>query len=77
MPIYLLDHSLKVDVFYDPEDCKFNDNICVSLFESCPEDERILQADEVNIYLTEEQARELAEELLKAAKKSSHTQQNR
>lgn len=77
MTVSLLDDSLKVDVYFDPEDSTFNDNICVALVESCPEEECILNANEVNIYLTEEQARALAAELLRAADVSSQTQKGR
>ena len=77
MSVYLLEDSLKIDVFFDPQDCKFEDNICVAMFESCPEEEQILQAAEVNIYLTEDQARQLAAELLKAADASNLTQKGR
>jgi hypothetical protein len=64
--IYLLDRSLKVDVYYEPEDRNFNDNICISFCEECPDYEKIFVADETNIYLTSEQARQLAEALLQA-----------
>lgn len=77
MAVYLLEDSLKIDVFFDPQDCTFEDNICVAMFESCPDEERILQAHEVNIYLTEEQARALAAALLKAADDSNLTQRDR
>lgn len=70
MPIYLLDHSLKVDVFYDPLDSPYDDNICVSILESCPDEERIFLYDQLNLYITPGQARQLAEALLKAAKDS-------
>lgn len=70
MPISLLDNSLKVDIYYDHEDCQFDDNICVSFVEDCPEEEKIFQAGETNIYLTPEQARQLAQALLAAASES-------
>ena len=70
MTIYLLDHSLKVDVFYDQDDCEYGDNICVSILESCPDEERIFKYDELNLYLTSEEARQLAEMLLSASKES-------
>lgn len=77
MSVSLLDDSLEIDVYFDPQDCKFDDNICVAMYESCADEERILQAEEVNIYLTEEQARQLAAALLKAADESNKTQHNR
>jgi hypothetical protein len=66
--IYLLDRSLKLDVYFDSEDCQFNDNICVSICEDCPDGEKILVADETNIYLSAEQAQQLADALLQAIK---------
>jgi hypothetical protein len=77
MAIYLLDDSLKVDVFFDPEDCEFNDNICVRFTEECPEEEKLFWAGETNIYLTPQQARQLAKVLNEAAEASaSHTAQD-
>ena len=70
MTIYLLDHSLKVEVFFDHEDCDYNDNVCVSIEESCPDEERIFKYDELNLYLTSEEARQLGEALLSASKES-------
>ncbi len=77
MAIYLLDDSLKVEVFFDPEDCEFNDNICVRFTEECPEEEKLFWAGETNIYLTPDQARQLARVLNDAAAAStSHTSQD-
>jgi hypothetical protein len=73
MAISLLDNSLRVEVFYDPEDDDFEDNICVSFVEDCPEDEKIFWAGETNIYLTPQQACELARALLKAAEASEYS----
>lgn len=70
MPIYLLDDSVMVNIYYDCADSEFDDNICVSILEDCPEEEKIFRSDETNIYLTRQQARELAEALLQAAEKS-------
>jgi hypothetical protein len=72
MSINLLDGSLQVEIFYDPKDSQYDDNICVCVDETCPEDEKIFYAGETNIYLTVEQARQMAEALLKAADQSSH-----
>lgn len=74
MTLHLLDDSLSVDVFYEPSDDQFNDNICVHVCESCPEEEKLFIADEVNLYLTPEQARRLAAILLEAAKASDESQ---
>ncbi len=74
MTLHLLDDSLSVDVFYEPSDNQFNDNICVHICESCPEEEKVFIADEVNLYLTPEQARRLAEILLEASNASLSNQ---
>ena len=34
MPIYLLDDSLSVDIFYECDDSSFSDCVCVSIVES-------------------------------------------
>ncbi len=70
MTISLLDGALRVTIFYDEHEGKFEDNICVSFVEDCPIDEKVLKGDEVNIYITPQQARALAEALLAAAKDS-------
>jgi NAD-dependent dihydropyrimidine dehydrogenase PreA subunit len=67
MAIYILDNTLKIHVFFDKSDCEYNDNICLSILEECPEDEKLFIHDETNIYLTPEQARRLANALLAAA----------
>jgi hypothetical protein len=68
--IYLLDRSLKVNVYFEPEDRDFNDNICVSCCEECADNEKIFVADETNIYLSHEQAMQLAEALMQAVSES-------
>ena len=72
MAIYLLDDSLKVSVYFDPSDADYDDNICVSMVEECPEEEKILIAGETNIYLTPDQACQLAQALQAAVKESNH-----
>jgi hypothetical protein len=71
MSIYLLDDSLKIDIFFEPGDTEFADNICIEVDEDCPEGEKIFRADETNIYLTASQARQLAQALLAAAEESA------
>lgn len=73
MSISLLDGSLHLSVFFDKGDQEFDDNICLCFKEDCPEEEKIMYAGETNIYITPEQARELAAQLLDAAEKSSHS----
>lgn len=70
-PIRLLDDSLQVEVRYACEDADLEDNICIKVTESCLEEEKIFRHDESHLYITPEQARELAEELLKAVEESS------
>ena len=70
MAIYLLDNTLKVEICFDLEDCEYNDNICVSITEDCPHEEKVLIADQTNIYLTPQQAIEIADALLKAVRSS-------
>jgi hypothetical protein len=70
MPIYLLDDSLSVDIYHECSDEGFEDNICISFWESCPDEERVFIHDETNIYLTVEQARALAEVLMEAARQA-------
>jgi hypothetical protein len=70
MTITLLDGSLKMDVFYDCKDSQFDDHICIKVVEECPEDEKIFFAGETNIYLTAEQARQIAKDLLHAIEQS-------
>ena len=70
MSLILLDDTLSVDIYFEPSDDQFDDNVCISLWESCPEDEKIFIADETNIYLTPNQAHELAKMLLDAVNAS-------
>lgn len=72
MPIYLLDETLSVKVYYDQVDCEYEDNICISILEDCPDEEKIFRAGETNIYLTREQARQLGRALLEVADESCH-----
>ncbi|MCA9961214.1 MAG: hypothetical protein R3E31_25365 [Chloroflexota bacterium] len=68
--IWLLDNSLRVDVYYDGGDSDFSDNVCVSFREVASADEKIFRVDETNIYLTPAQANQLALALIQAAKHS-------
>jgi hypothetical protein len=67
MSIILLDGSLKVEISYDRTESRFNDNIRVMFVEDCPDDERLFRAMETNIFLTPDQACELARRLSAAA----------
>ncbi len=70
MAVYLLDDSLKVDICYEETDSDYGDNIRLCIFEDCPEDEKVFIHDETNIYLTPDQANQLAR-LLDAAAQAS------
>ncbi len=70
MSLNFLDDTLNVDVFYEPNDSEFCDNICIRFWESCEDAERIFIHDETNIYLTPKQARAFARLLQKAARQS-------
>ena len=67
MAIYLLDNTLKVEIIFDKNESTYEDNICVCIIEECPEDEKIFRYDELNLYLTVDQARRLARMLEAAA----------
>lgn len=66
MTITLLDGSLRVTIYYSEEDRGYEDNICISILEDCPKDEKLFIGDESHIFITPEQARRLAKALLAA-----------
>jgi hypothetical protein len=68
MFVLLLDNSLKVEVYCDDMDSEFEDNVCISFVETCPDDEKVFLADETNIYLTPKQAEQFGNLLVRAAK---------
>ena len=70
MSLNFLDDTLNVDVFYDHVDSEFCDNVCIRFWESCPDEERIFVNEETNIFVTPQEARDLAMLLLQAAQKS-------
>ncbi len=70
MTIYLLDSSLEVNVFFEETDAEYDDNVCISIIEKCPDDEKVFKGDETNIYITAEQACQLARSLNIAAQHS-------
>jgi hypothetical protein len=69
-PIFLLDDSLKIEVFFSKEDCDLEDNICAVIEECCAEDEKVFKHEESHIYLTRKQASELAAALTTAVQES-------
>jgi hypothetical protein len=72
MAIELLNGSLKIEVFFDQTDKEYEDNICICVQETGPEDEKILYAGETDIFINAEEARKLAAMLNQAADESSH-----
>jgi hypothetical protein len=69
-PVYLLDDSLSVEVFFASDDSDLEDNICLKIIESCKEDEKVFIHDESQLYLTRAQAQAIANALLAAIDKS-------
>lgn len=72
MAIELLNGSLKIEIFFDKRDKEYEDNICLCMKEFGPDEEKILYAGETNLFITSEEAKKLAELLIKAADASSH-----
>jgi hypothetical protein len=70
MAIYLLDNTLKIEICYEECDSDYEDDILVKIIEECPEDEKIFRHDETNLYLTPQQANDLARLLDSAAQAS-------
>lgn len=70
-PILLLDDSLQVEIQYECADSDLEDNICVRITESCPDEEKVFRHDESNLFLTNDQASALANALLKAVEIST------
>jgi hypothetical protein len=70
MTIPLLNDCMQVDIFYETEDQQFSDNICIRIRETCPSEERLMLAEESNIFITPQEACTLANALLKAARTS-------
>lgn len=68
MAISLLDDSLQITIYFEESDKSFDDDICISFTEDCPEDEKLFKADETNIYITPEEACLLILQLQRAVK---------
>ena len=66
MAIDIVDNSIKFEVFADPDDPEFDDDICFRFTETCPEEEKVFYGGETNLYVTRAQAKQIAEEILKA-----------
>ncbi|MCX6055245.1 MAG: hypothetical protein NTZ74_10095 [Chloroflexi bacterium] len=74
-PILLLDESLQVEIFFESDDCGYEDNICFKIIESCPEEEKVFRHEENHLYLTPTQAQALVVALQKALTLSSFSKQ--
>ena len=70
MEFWILDDTLRVSIQYENQDRDLEDNICLSIYESCLEEEKLFIADETNIYLTAAEAAMIAEALLQAVQQS-------
>ncbi len=66
MAVKILDNTLTFEAFIDHEDAGFEDDVCLRFTETCPEEEKVFYAGESNLYVTREQARQIAKEILKA-----------
>ena len=77
MVLLLLDESLRVQVFFEEPDCDFEDNVCISFMEVCPPEEKVFINDETNLFLTPDQAEQLAKVLLQAASQSRSARQEK
>ena len=67
MELSLLSGELIIKICYEKGDEEFDDNICLGFLEPCPDDARVFRASETNLFITAQEARELANLLLKAA----------
>lgn len=65
-----LDDSLQVSVEYDADQHDYEDTVGLTFVEHCPKDERIFKADETRIFLTPDQAEQLALVLQQVATES-------
>jgi len=65
--IKILDGSLQIHIFYENRESAYEDNICITIKEDCPDGERLFRAAETNIFITAAEACELAKALNSAA----------
>lgn len=66
MTVLLLDDTLSIEIYYECDDCDWEDNIILRVREDCPDDERLFRMEETNILMTVQQAQALAEALQQA-----------
>ncbi len=75
MLLMLVDDSLQLSVEYDADQLEYEDTVCLTFVEDCPKDEHIFKADETRIFLTPDQADQLALALQQVAaegRRSTH-----
>jgi hypothetical protein len=70
MTIFILDKTLQIDISYECDDLDLEDNICVSIIERCPPQEKIFRSGTTHLFLTASQAQQLGEALLESAQQS-------
>jgi predicted RNase H-like HicB family nuclease len=70
MPVQILDGAMTIDIYFDPLDSEYEDDICLSFVECCPEEEKVFSAGETNLYVTRKEAQQLIEALLAAMQES-------
>jgi len=70
MTILLLDGSMQIDIWYEENDRDYADNICISVKEICPDDERLFRGEETRLLITPKQALQLSKALRTAADNS-------
>ena len=57
--ISLIDDNLEVSIYFDRDDSRFQDNIGVCILENCPQCEKLFIANEINFFITPDQAHQL------------------
>lgn len=77
MKIELLDGTLLVEVNYCLDNQEFEDDICLTMIERCPDDERIFRADETNLLITPAEAVLIIRSLEKAVQASLNHRESR
>lgn len=70
MLIDLLKGALLVQIQFEKPDSTFDDNVCICFEEPCHDDEKIFRAEQTHLYLTPEEARQIAYALLSTAEES-------
>jgi hypothetical protein len=69
-PILLLDDSIQIEISFSREDSDLEDNICLVICESCPDDEKVFKHEESHLFITRQQAYDLIVALTDALQES-------